>query len=74
MVNESIVRSIKDAIVVASMIIGSAEREIAWLVPAPMLAVGAPYNIDEKSKILIQKGGRVRAITAISSTYVETVR
>jgi hypothetical protein len=74
MVSGKIVRSVKDAIVVALTIIESAEREIAWLVPAPMLAVGAPYNIDEKSKVLIQKGGRVRAITTISSPYVETVR
>jgi hypothetical protein len=46
MVNELIFRSMKNAIAVASMIIGSAEREVAWLVPAAMLAVGAPYNID----------------------------
>jgi hypothetical protein len=64
----------KDAIAVASIIIQSAERELAWLVPAPLLAMGAPYNLEEKSKVLIQKGGRVRAITTISSPYVETVR
>jgi hypothetical protein len=57
MARGTIVKSIKDAIAVASTIIESAEREIAWLVPAPMLAIGAPYNIDEKSKVLIQKGG-----------------
>jgi hypothetical protein len=74
MVSATLVKSIKDAIAVASTIIESSEREIVWLVPAPMLAMGAPYNIDEKSKVLIQKGGRARAITAISSPYVETVR
>jgi hypothetical protein len=74
MARGTIVKSIKDAIAVASTIIESAEREIAWLVPAPMLAIGAPYNIDEKSKVLIQKGGRARAITSISPPYVETVR
>jgi hypothetical protein len=74
MVRGVIVKSIKDAIAIASTIIESAERELAWLVPAPMLAMAAPYNLDEKSKVLIQKGGRVRAITTISSPYVEIVR
>jgi hypothetical protein len=74
MTTGTIIDSVKDAISVSKNIIESAERDIAWLVPAPMLAMGAPYNIDEKSKVLIQKGGRVRAITAISSPFVETVR
>jgi hypothetical protein len=72
MVRETIIDTVKDAIAVTSTIIESAERELAWLLPAPMLVMGAQYNI--KSKGLIQKGGRVRGITTISSPYVETVR
>ena len=72
MVRETIVESVKDAIAVGSTIIESAEREIAWLIPAPMLVMAAKYNV--KAKSLIQKGGRVRGITTISSPYVETVR
>jgi hypothetical protein len=71
MVSETIIESVKDAIAVASSIIESAEREIAWLLPAPMLVMGAQYNV--RSKGLIQKGGRVRGITTISSPYVKTV-
>jgi hypothetical protein len=36
-----------------------------------MLVMGAQYNVG--SKDLIQKGGRVRGITTISSPYVKTV-
>jgi hypothetical protein len=70
-VSETIVESVKDAIAVSSTIVESAEKEIAWLLPAPMLVMAAQYNV--KSKGLIQKGGRVRGITTISSPYVETV-
>ena len=71
MVTETIVESVKDAIAVASTIVESAEKEIAWLLPAPMLVMAAQYNVQSKS--LIQKGGKVRGITTISSRYVETV-
>jgi hypothetical protein len=71
MVIETIVESVKDAIAVASTIIESAEKEIAWLLPAPILVMAAQHNVQSKS--LIQKGGKVRGITTISSPYVETV-
>jgi hypothetical protein len=71
MVSETIIDSVKDAIAVVSSVVESAEREIAWLLPAPMLVMGAQYNVG--SKDLIQKGGRVRGITTISSPYVKTV-
>jgi hypothetical protein len=72
MVRETIIDTVKDAIAVTSTIIESAERELSWLLPAPMLVMGAQYNI--KSQGLIKKGGRVRGITTISSPYIETVR
>ncbi|MFZ0925029.1 MAG: hypothetical protein WCE82_05645 [Halobacteriota archaeon] len=71
MVHETIVESLKDVITVCSSIIESAEIDIAWLFPAPMLAMAAQYNL--KSRGLMQKGGRVRGITTISSPYAETV-
>jgi hypothetical protein len=72
MVSEPIIENVKDAIAVCSTIIEAAEKEIAWLLPAPMLVLAAQYHVE--SKDLIQKGGRVRGITTISSPYVETVR
>jgi len=70
----TIIESVKDAIAVAAIIIESAEKELAWLVPAPSLAIAAKYNLREKSKVLMQNGGRIRGITSISSPYVDAVR
>lgn len=72
MASKTIIESVKDAIAVSSNIIEAAEREIAWLLPAPMLVMASQYKVETKG--LIQKGGRVRGITTISSPYVETVR
>jgi hypothetical protein len=71
MVRQTIVESAKDAIAVSSTLVESAEREIAWLLPAAMLVMAAQFNV--KTEGLIQKGGHVRGITTISSPYVETV-
>jgi hypothetical protein len=70
----TIITSVKDAIAVAIGIIESAEKEVLWLVPAPLLVLAARYEINEKLKLLMQKGGRVRGITAISSPHIEGVR
>ncbi len=72
MVSETIIENVKDTIAVCSTIIEAAEREIAWLLPAPLLVIAAQYHVETKG--LIQKGGQVRGITTISSLYVETVR
>lgn len=70
----TIIESVKDVIAVASGIIESAEKEVAWLVPAQLLVIAAKYNLKEKSKVLLQNGGRIRGITSISSPYVDIVR
>ena len=74
MASGTIIESVKDAIAVASTIMESAEKEILWLLPPAMLVFGAQYGLDEKSKMLIEKGGRVRGVTAISGTYRDIVR
>ena len=53
----TIIESVRDAIAVASGIIESAEQEMAWLVPAPLLVIAARYDLNEKSKVLMQRGG-----------------
>jgi hypothetical protein len=70
----TIIESVRDAIAVASGIIESAEQEVAWLVPAPLLVIAARYNLNEKSKVLMQRGGRIRGITSISPPYLNAVR
>jgi hypothetical protein len=73
MTNGTIIESIKDAIAVASTIIESAEKEVSWLIPAPLLVLAARFSLNEKSRMLIKKGGRVRGITQISPSYVGVV-
>ena len=68
-----IIETVKDAIAVASTIIESAEKEVCWLVPAPLLVLAAHFNLNDKSRVLIQKGGQERGITEISPLYIEAV-
>ena len=71
MTSGTIIETVKDAIAVASTIIESAETEVCWLVPAPMLVLAAHFSLNDKSKVLMQKGGQERGITEISPLYVE---
>ena len=73
MTSGTIVETVKDAIAVASTIIESAQKEVCWLVPAPLLVLAARFNLNDKSRVLIQKGGQERGITEISPLYVEAV-
>jgi hypothetical protein len=73
MTSGTIIETVRDAIAVASTIIESAEKEVCWLVPAPLLVLAAHFNLNEKSRVLIQKGGQERGITEILPLYVEAV-
>jgi hypothetical protein len=74
MAKRIIIESVRDAIAVGSTIMESATNEIIWLLPPAMLGFGAQYGLDEKSKMLIEKGGRVRGITKISGTSLDVTR
>jgi hypothetical protein len=69
-----VVKSTKDILAISSNIIESAENEVMWLVPSILLFYASKYDVKEKEKMLIQKGGRVRGITDISYPYVDVVR
>ena len=73
MTSGTIIESVKDAIAVASTILEFAEKEVSWLVPAPLLVLAAHFNLNDKSRVLMQKGGHERGITEISPLYVELV-
>jgi len=73
MTSGTIIESVKDAIAVASTILEFAEKEVCWLVPAPLLVLAAHFNLNDKSRVLMQKGGHERGITEISPLYVELV-
>ncbi|MGA7076597.1 MAG: hypothetical protein WBZ42_08675, partial [Halobacteriota archaeon] len=74
MAERIVIESVKDALAVGSNIIESAKNEIDWLLPPEMLIFAAQYGLTDKSKMLIEKGGRVKGITQISDTYGDVVR
>jgi hypothetical protein len=56
MTSGTIIESVKDPLAVAATIIESAEKEVSWLVPAPLLVLAAQFDLNDKSRVLIQKG------------------
>jgi hypothetical protein len=74
MASGTIVESVKDATVVASSIIESAENEITWIAPPEILIFAARFGLIDKSNALIEKGGSVRGITRVSNMCGDVIR
>ncbi len=74
MVHKTILENVKDVIAAGSTLVESAQNDIIWLLPPQMLVFAGQYGLNDKSKTLIGKGGRVRGITQISETYLRVVR
>jgi hypothetical protein len=70
----TIIESVKDALAVGSTIIESATREIAWLLPPAILVLSVQYSLHDKSKALIERGGRMQGMFSIGPLYVELAR
>jgi hypothetical protein len=74
MAHKTILENVKDVIAAGSSVVESAENEIMWLLPPQMMVFAGQYGLTNKSKALIEKGGRVRGITQISGIYLHVVR
>jgi sugar-specific transcriptional regulator TrmB len=74
MVSGTIIDNVKDALAAALTIIESAESEILWILPTPLLVLSSQFNVHEKMIEKVHKGVSVRGITSLSSPYLETVR
>jgi len=74
MTNGTIVTSIPDAVAVISQILESAENEVVWLVPRPSLVYALKYSIIENSKVLTQRGVRIRGIVDFSYSYIDIIQ
>lgn len=74
MVHKTILENVKDIIAAGSTVVESAKNEIIWLLPPQMLVFAGQFGLTNKSKVLIEKGGRVRGITQISETHLRVVR
>jgi|GEM_PF-2097870 hypothetical protein len=69
-----IIESVKDALAAGSNIIQSAEKEVMWLLEPAILALSFQFGIPNKTKMLIENGGRVREITRISGSSLDVAR
>ena len=74
MVHKTILENVKDIIAAGLTVVESAKNEIIWLLPPQMLVFAGQFGLTNKSKVLIEKGGRVRGITQISETDLRVVR
>ena len=74
MVREITIKNVRDSLAAGANIIESAQKEVAWILPPNYLAYSFKFSIPQKSKMLIEKGGRVRGITKISGASLDPVR
>jgi hypothetical protein len=69
-----ILESVRNVIAVSSTVLDFARDEILWVLTPQMLLYSGQFGLTEKSRALIQKGGRVRGITRILGTDAHIVR
>ena len=74
MADGTIITSVTDALVIGSNIIESANNEIVYLYPSPMLVFASQLGLAERSKLFIQKGGHVRGIADFSYLYIKEIQ
>ncbi len=74
MANETIITSVTDALAICSSIIESANNEVVYLTPPSLLVLASQFGLAEKTKVLMQKGGRVRGIADFSYPYIKEIR
>ena len=70
----TVVKNVKDILAISSNIIESAKKEVTWLVPSVMLFYASAFGLNEKEKMFIQKGGRIRGVADIAYPYIDAVR
>ena len=74
MADGTIITNVTDALAVCSNIIESANSEVVYISPPSTLVLASQFSLTERTKVFIQKGGRVRGITDFSYPYIETMR
>ena len=51
------IMNVTDVLAVCTSIIESANNEVIYISPPSLLVLGSQFSIDEKTKMLIQRGG-----------------
>ncbi len=74
MADRTIIASVTDALAVCSHIIESANNEVIYLSPPSLLVLASHFGLREKTKLFIQKEGRVRGIADFSYSYIDEMR
>lgn len=74
MTGEIIIENVKDLVAVAQTIVESAKKDVVWQLSPPMLAIFVQYGAPGASRMVLERGGRVRGITQISETSRDVVR
>jgi hypothetical protein len=74
MANGTIITSVTDALAIFSSIIESAKSEVVYLSPPSLLVLASQFGVREKTKLFIQKGGRVRTIADFSYPYIKEIQ
>jgi len=68
-----IIKSIKELVAIGTSLVASLERELMYVIPGDMLIFASLYGLTGTRK-LIERNGRVRVITNISYSTIETVQ
>ncbi|HYA60570.1 MAG TPA: helix-turn-helix domain-containing protein [Candidatus Acidoferrum sp.] len=68
-----IIKSIKELIAIGTSLVSSLERELMYVIPGEMLIFASLYGLTGTKK-LIDDGGRVRVITDISHSTIESAQ
>ena len=74
MADGTIITSVTDALAIGSNIIESANNEVVYLSPPSLLVLASQFGLTDKTKMLIQKGARVRGIADFSYQYIGEMR
>jgi len=74
MADGTIITSVTDALAIGSNIIESANNEIVYLYPSPLLVLASQLGLAERTKLFIQKGGHVRGIADFSYLYIKEIQ
>jgi hypothetical protein len=74
MANETIITTVTDVLAIGLSIIESANNEVVYLSPPSLLVLASQFSLAEKSKLFIQKGGRVRGIADFSYPYIKEIQ
>ena len=68
-----IIKNIKELVAIGTSLVASLERELMYVIPGDMLIFASLYGLTGTRK-LIERNGRVRVITNISYSTIETVQ